>query len=144
MRQERYAYVSRSITEEGREIGFMFREEWTDEDSGWRFYSGDESTLFLMEPDCCERVDIDDIAAAHPEIAAFLDSPAGSRFVRDESGRLSEPAAQGESGNEALLGALAGRQGRGKSAAFTLIAAAVLIAAVLYFVFLLTRGAGPT
>ncbi len=45
------------------------------EDSGWRFFAGDESEEYLADPANVEIYDVNTIANYDPEIVPFLDDP---------------------------------------------------------------------
>jgi hypothetical protein len=80
------------ITVDGRKVGFMYREEPSNEiDSGWRFMSGLESQEFMDEPTNHSVYDVNTIANYDPQIIPLLDAPVGSAFERDpDSGQFVE------------------------------------------------------
>lgn len=126
MTEEVTALVSGKITDGSGGIGYMFRDEWTDSDSGWRFYTGDEDPLFLMEPGCMEQIGIAEMASRFPEIGELLDLPSGSAFRRDENGKLVPAKQEEENGRIILMNALAGRTRR-HAPLLALIAAAAAL-----------------
>lgn len=79
---------------EVRSVGYMYREQPDDRfDSGWRFFSGDESQEYLDEPDHLSIYDVNTIANYDGSIVSLLGSPVMSAYERNAlSGRL-EPAA---------------------------------------------------
>ena len=78
-------YATDRITVEGRKVGFMYREQPDAEiDSGWRFLAGDESQEYMDDPDNLDVYDVNTIANYDPDIVAYLLSPQGSAFERDE------------------------------------------------------------
>jgi hypothetical protein len=91
------------ITVGGHEVGFMYREEPTEElDSGWRFTAGFESEDYMDDPSNLEVYDVNTIANYDPAIIPYLDAPHGSAFERQpESQRFVEvdyePPDHGES-----------------------------------------------
>jgi hypothetical protein len=61
--------ASKEITENGGGAGFFYREAPVfDNDSGWRFFSGDESDEYAADPDNFAVCPLADILAACPEI----------------------------------------------------------------------------
>jgi hypothetical protein len=76
------------ITVDGKRVGFMYREPPSDSiDSGWVFFSGDESQEYADEPSNYEIYDVNTIANYDPSIITYLDAPVGSAFGRDEQGK---------------------------------------------------------
>jgi hypothetical protein len=80
------------ITVDGRKVGFMYREEPSnDVDSGWRFMAGTKSQEYMDNADNHAIYDVNTIANYDPDIISFLDAPIGSAFERDrKTGRLVE------------------------------------------------------
>jgi len=68
----------------------MYRESPTDSiDSGWRFFSGEETQDYADQPANFALYDVNTIANYDPSIISFLDAPSGSAFGRGEDGILS-------------------------------------------------------
>ena len=64
-------------------VGFMDRETPdNDLDSGWRFFSGEETQEYADNPDNFELYDVNTIANYDPQITQHLDAPAYSAFER--------------------------------------------------------------
>jgi len=64
----------------------MYREASdNDSDSGWRFFSGEESQEYVDDPDNLSLYDVNTIANYDPEIIPYLDAPIGSAYERAES-----------------------------------------------------------
>lgn len=75
--------ASDRITVAGNGIGFMYREPPdNDLDSGWRFFSGEESQEYAADPANFGLYDVNTIANYDPDIIAHLDAPAFSAFER--------------------------------------------------------------
>ena len=75
--------ASDRITVAGKKIGYMYREKPDrEEDSGWRFFAGDESQEFTDDPGNFAIYAVNTIANYDPEIIPLLESPAGSAFER--------------------------------------------------------------
>ena len=76
--------ASDRITVAGLGVGFMYRESPDDDlDSGWRFFSGEESQEYADDPANFALYDVNTIANYDPDIIAHLDAPAFSAFERD-------------------------------------------------------------
>jgi hypothetical protein len=75
------------ITVHGRKVGYMYRE--TPEsggDSGWRFFSGEETQEYVDDPDNLGLYDVNTITNYDREIIPYLDEPMGSAYERDSAG----------------------------------------------------------
>ncbi|MCU0424130.1 MAG: DUF2185 domain-containing protein [Candidatus Kapabacteria bacterium] len=85
-------FATDKITVEGRNVGFMYREEPDYEnDSGWRFLAGDETGEYMNEADNVGVYDVNTIANYDEEIIPFLDADEGTAFARDkETGEFFE------------------------------------------------------
>ncbi len=67
----------------------MYREKPDNElDSGWRFFAGDESEEYTDKPANFELYDVNTIANYEPAIVVLLNTPIGSAYMRDGSGRF--------------------------------------------------------
>jgi hypothetical protein len=75
------------ITVEGRPVCYMYREQPDDStDSGWRFFSGDETQEYADDASNFAMYDVNTIANYDRDIIEFLDSPPGSAFGRERGG----------------------------------------------------------
>lgn len=82
------------IVVDGSKVGYMYRENPSnDQDSGWRFFAGDEEVSYMSNNDRHGVYDVNTIANYDPDILPFLESDYGSRFERDAQGsfRLLRP-----------------------------------------------------
>lgn len=71
------------ITVEGKDIGYMYREEPINNiDSGWRFFSGDEDDDYISNNDNTSFYNINTIANYDPSIILYLNKPIGSAWER--------------------------------------------------------------
>jgi len=81
-------------------VGYCYREEPEDTqfpDSGWRFFSGQESQEYIDDLDHTAIYDLNTIANYDPEIMTILDAPYGSAFGRGRDGKFyPEPFPGGE------------------------------------------------
>jgi hypothetical protein len=79
------------ITVDGLRVGYMYREAPSDPvDSGWHFFSGDESQEYVDNPRNLALYNLNTIANYDPEITPFLDKAIGTAWVGDEAGRFIE------------------------------------------------------
>jgi hypothetical protein len=86
--------ASDRITVDGARVGFMYREPLRDsQDSGWNFFSGDESQEFANNASNFGIFDVNTIANYDRDIIPHLDSPAYSAFERDRSTGQFRPTA---------------------------------------------------
>jgi hypothetical protein len=81
--------ASDHITVDGKGVGFMYRESPTNPiDSGWRFFSGEESQEYADQPENFAIYDVNTIVNYDPSIASFLGAPPGTAFGRGKDGKL--------------------------------------------------------
>jgi hypothetical protein len=79
-------YASDRITVDGLKVGYMYREEPDNEDdSGWRFFSGDESDEYTNQQDNIGLHAVNSIANFDAEILPFLHAPLNTAFERVKS-----------------------------------------------------------
>jgi len=83
------ACASNRITADGMKVGYCYREEPDSSvDSGWRFFSGDETQEYADHAGNFALYDINTIANYDPDIACIIEAPVGSAFERDQTGKL--------------------------------------------------------
>jgi hypothetical protein len=71
------------ITVDGNDVCYMYREESERPlDTGWRFFSGDESSEYLKVSSHTDVYDINTIANYEPAILSYIDTPAPCAFER--------------------------------------------------------------
>ena len=81
--------ATKSVSEEGQPVGFMYREAPVFEnDSGWRFFSGDETDEYTDNPDNFTVYSISDITKQNPAVADFINRPEGSAWEINEAGEF--------------------------------------------------------
>lgn len=77
------------ITVDGKQVGYMYREEPSrDEDSGWRFFAGDEDASYMADAQRHGVYDVNTIVNYDPDILPLLDAKVGSRFERSTDGKF--------------------------------------------------------
>lgn len=78
-----YALAPKRLVENKLKVRFLYREEPDDaSDSGWRFFSGDESDEFVNDPENIGLYDIETISQIDPDIIPLLNNDAGTAFER--------------------------------------------------------------
>jgi hypothetical protein len=76
------------IAVDGRTVGYMYREiSIRPEDTGWRFFAGDESREYLDNLAHSDVYAVNTIANHDPAILPYLDTPAPCAFERVEGAR---------------------------------------------------------
>lgn len=74
---------------DGFRVSVMLREPpQNPNDSGWRFFAGDEDLDYIKDPKNFGGVDLNLIVNYSPDVIPFLDAPVGTMIVRDENGEL--------------------------------------------------------
>ena len=92
-----YGLVTDRILVDGLPIAYMYREEPDNkQDSGWRFFSGDESEEYLDNEQNIELMNVNIIAHYDRSIIPFLEAPYGTAYGKDEDGNFVEEAFEGE------------------------------------------------
>jgi hypothetical protein len=82
-----YVIASKKITGENKKIAWMYREEPSDpQDSGWRFFSGEEDQEYANNPENFEIYDIHTILKIDDSIQEHLLSNYGSSFEKNNAG----------------------------------------------------------
>jgi hypothetical protein len=80
-----FCIISCKIINESEPIGYMYRERGgEEEDSGWRFLSGNETEEYTEDDDNYKVVDLTIVANYDPAIIPHLLSKYGSEFERTE------------------------------------------------------------
>jgi hypothetical protein len=81
--------ASDRIMVDGMGVGFMYREEPDNSiDSGWRFFSGDETQEYADSATNFALYDVNTVANYDPSIIGLLGAPIGSAFGRGDDGKL--------------------------------------------------------
>ncbi len=77
-----YVIATKMLVEKRCPVRFMYREAGEGDDSGWRFFCGDEDQAYCDNPDNLGIYSIDTILGIDPSVLPCLDSPAGSAYER--------------------------------------------------------------
>lgn len=78
------------ITVSGKKVGWCYREQPTEgyPDSGWRFFSGEESPEYTSDPKLSEVYDLNTICNYDPDILPLLTAPIGTAYARGADGKF--------------------------------------------------------
>jgi hypothetical protein len=77
------ALATDRITVDGMAVGYMYREAPDrPEDSGWRFFAGDESQAYVDDSANTTVYAVNTIANYDPDIIPYLESPAPCAFEK--------------------------------------------------------------
>ena len=97
-----YVMATKMLVDKKRKVRFMYREEPSNnQDSGWRFFCGDEDQDYTDNPDNIAIYDINTIIAIDRSITPYLKTAIGTALEReDENGMftISKSFAFGEEG----------------------------------------------
>ena len=79
-----YALAPNLLVDNKLKVRFMYREEPDDaSDSGWRFFSGDESYEYVNNPKNIGLYSIETITQIDPDIIPLLNNDIGTAFERE-------------------------------------------------------------
>src|SRR5262245_33545264 len=85
-------YASDRIMVDGCRVGYMYRENPDNEnDSGWRFFSGDESQEYVDDPAHLGLYAVNTVANYDPDIIPYLTTAAPCGFEKVEGSDLYRP-----------------------------------------------------
>lgn len=80
-------FATDRIMVDGIQVSYCYREKPDfEEDSGWRFFAGDEDQAYIDNPENIGLYDINVIANYDPDIIPLLDADIESTFERDTEG----------------------------------------------------------
>jgi hypothetical protein len=79
------------IAVDGVRVNYMRREKPAHpQDSGWRFFAGDESPEYMAVNAHHDVYSVNTIVNHDPDVFPFLDAPVGSEFERDGRGQFQQ------------------------------------------------------
>lgn len=85
-------FATNRITVDGCAVGYAYREKPDfANDSGWRFFSGDESQQYVDDPANTQMYDVNTIANYDPEIIPILKSDPPAAYERPSPGAALRP-----------------------------------------------------
>ena len=78
------------ITVLGKKVGWCYREQPNDQnpDSGWRFFSGEESEEYINDLAHTEVYDLNTICNCDPDVLPLLSAPYGTAYARGADGKF--------------------------------------------------------
>ena len=82
-------FITDAVTVDGKRVGWCYREKPEEdfpEDSGWRFFSGDETDDYINDPKNTSLAELNSACNFDPAIIPLLTAPYGSAFARGEDG----------------------------------------------------------
>ena len=88
---EKFGYVlaTKMLVENKRKVRFMYHEKSTNpQDSGWRFFCGDEDDDYVNNPDNIAVYDINTILDIDKSIIPYLNCVAGTALEREDETAL--------------------------------------------------------
>lgn len=76
--------VSNKITKEGYKVGYMYRENPSNNfcDSGWRFFAGDETEEYCNDSNNFNIFELNTVCNYDISIEGKLEAPVGSSFIK--------------------------------------------------------------
>lgn len=78
-----FVLATRMLVENKRKVRYMYREAaFNPNDSGWRFFCGDEDDEYVNDPDNIAVYDIDSILEIDGSVLPYLSCSAGVAFER--------------------------------------------------------------
>ena len=84
---EKFGYVlaTKMLVDNNGKVRYMYHEKSdNDQDSGWRFFCGDEDDDYVSNPDNIAIYDINTILAIDKSILPYLESREGMAFERED------------------------------------------------------------
>ena len=84
-------FVTNNILYEGQLVGYLYREEPdNDDDSGWRFTTGEETDEYMDNSDNLSVVSLGAVLRQDHNFILLLEREAGVAFVKDDNGNFIE------------------------------------------------------
>ena len=87
---EKFGFViaTKMLIEGKRKVRYMYHEETTNpQDSGWRFFCGDEDDDYVNNPDNLAIYDINTILETDKSILPYLNCAAGTALEREDENK---------------------------------------------------------
>lgn len=80
-----FVFATKMLVEGRKKVRFMYREQSDDpNDSGWRFFCGDEDQKYVDNPDNIGIYDINTILEIDNSILPLINSHNGTAFERED------------------------------------------------------------
>lgn len=82
-----YVLATKMLVDGKKKVRYMYREEPDNaEDSGWRFFCGEEDNAHIADPENIGIYDISTIIDLDESVCPYLELPSGSALARGERG----------------------------------------------------------
>ena len=83
-------FATDHITVLGKKVGWCYREQPSEgrPDSGWRFFSGEESEDYVNDAQNTEVYDLNTICNYDPDVLPLLSAPVGTAYMRGPDGKF--------------------------------------------------------
>lgn len=82
-----YVLATRMLVDGKKKVRYMYREEPDNtQDSGWRFFCGEEDSAYIAGPENIGIYDISTIINLDESVCPYLELPAGTVLARGERG----------------------------------------------------------
>ena len=83
-------FATDHITVLGKKVGWCYREQPSEgyPDSGWRFFSGEESEEYINDPENTEVYNLNTICNYDPNIIPLLNAPVGTAYMLGPDGKF--------------------------------------------------------
>lgn len=83
-------FATDHITVLGKKVGWCYREQPSEgrPDSGWRFFSGEESDEYVNDVAHTDVYDLNTICSYDPDILPLLSAPVGTAYMRGPDGKF--------------------------------------------------------
>ena len=80
-----FVLATKMLVDGKRKVRYMYREEASNpQDSGWRFFCGDEDDEYANDPDNIGIYDVNTILDIDKTVLPYLDSTVGVAFERED------------------------------------------------------------
>lgn len=84
-------FVTNNILYDGQQVGYLYREEPDNEDdSGWRFTTGEETDQYMDNSDNLSVVSLGAVLRQDDNILLLLEREVGVAFAKDDNGNFIE------------------------------------------------------
>lgn len=85
MKKFGFVLATKMLVEGKREVRYMYHEEVSNpQDSGWRFFCGDEDNKYVNDPNNIAIYDINTILELDESILPYLDCVTGTALERED------------------------------------------------------------
>lgn len=83
-----FVIATKMLVDQKKKVRYMYREQPSNpQDSGWRFFCGDEDDDYVNDPDNLAIYDINTILLIDKSIQPYLECSFGNAFEREDSNK---------------------------------------------------------